>query len=469
MTKEIFVCCKNKETLRFLRAFFHGNSEYSAKFIRNKEFFLNNLSKKKPDALITGPPDEGMKRLQGPKRGFPVIAMLTGNIRDGIRSVMNHNIESYLISPFHKEDLEFKLNTTINRKGLFENICEEKRELETVLELIHLISSSLDPKEVLYFVVSKIAEIISVTRCSIVSIPFEEKRHAYVISTFEDPKIANIKLDLKKYPEIRKSLSTRKTVVIKDALKDPLLKEIRHIIAPLGIRSIVVIPIIFRDEVIGTLFLRTSRSNHTFTEREVRLCSAIARSSANSLYNAFLYEKIENEKSQFEQLAITDYLTGLYNIRYFYHRFAEEFSRAQRYNSHLSCLMVDLDHFKRINDKYGHRTGDIVLSRFAHLLKRHTRKSDVLARYGGEEFIMLLPQTPVKAAEAKAEELRGLIEQHRFREMEKKSRLTVSIGVSSYPIHKIQDKDDIITLADKALYKAKVLGRNTVVLYNSRM
>jgi len=82
---------------------------------------------------------------------------------------------------------------------------------------------------------------------------------------------------------------------------------------------------------------------------------------------------------------------------------------------------------------------------------------------------MLLPQTPVKAAEAKAEELRGLIEQHRFREMEKKSRLTVSIGVSSYPIHKIQDKDDIITLADKALYKAKVLGRNTVVLYNSRM
>ena len=244
-----------------------------------------------------------------------------------------------------------------------------------MVELTHLISSTLDPKEVLYFVVSKIAESINVTRCSILNIPFEERNHVYVISTFEDPRIVNIKLDLKKYPEIRKSLATRKTVVIRDALKDPLLKEVRNIITPLGIRSIVVIPIIFMDVVIGTLLLRTSRSNHTFTEREIRLCTAIANSSSNSLYNAFLYEKTENEKLRFEKLAITDYLTGIYNIRYFYNRFSEEFSRTRRYNLHLSCLMIDIDHFKEVNDKYGHRTGDIVLSEFAHLLKKtHEKK-----------------------------------------------------------------------------------------------
>jgi len=88
------------------------------------------------------------------------------------------------------------------KKGLFESICEEKKDLETLLELIRLISSTLDPRKVLFFVVSKIAKIITkiikVTRCSILSIPFEEKGHAYVISTFEDPKTANIKLDLKK-------------------------------------------------------------------------------------------------------------------------------------------------------------------------------------------------------------------------------------------------------------------------------
>ena len=468
MKKEIFVYDKNKETLQFLREFFRENDEYSAIFVKDKHSLFNRLTRKTPAALIVGSPAE-LGKIRHSNTGCPVIAMLSGDITKGIRSVMKRNVECYLISPFHKEDFEYKLKTAIGKKGLFENIRGEKKDLETVLESIHRISSTLDPKKVLFFVVSRIAEIIDVTRCSIVSIPFEEKKHAYVISTFEDPKIADIRLDLKKYPEIRKSLCTRKTVVIKDALKSPLLKEVRHIIAPLGIRSIVVIPIIFRNKVIGTLFLRTSRSNHTFTEREIRLFTAIASSSANALFNAFLHEKIEKEKSHFEKLALTDYLTGLYNVRYFYHRLAEEFSRTQRYNLHLSCLMIDIDHFKTVNDKYGHRTGDIVLSKFAHLLKKHTRKSDVLARYGGEEFIMLLPQTPVKAAVAKAEELRGLIGKHRFSGMEAKNRLTVSIGVSSYPTHKIKDINDIITLADTALYKAKTAGRNTVVLYNSHM
>jgi len=468
MKREIFVYDRNKETLEFLRGFFRENNEYSAIFIKDTQSLLNKLNKREPDVLVIGSPDE-LRGISYSKIGCPVISLLSGNITKSIRSLMQRNIECYLIGPFHKEDFEYKLKTAISRKGSFENIYREKKDLETVLESIHLISSTLDPKEALYFVVSKIAEIINVTRCSMISIPPEERNHAYVISSSEDPKIVNLRLDLKKYPEIRKALATRKPVVIRDALKDPLLKEVRNIIAPMGILSILVIPIIFRDEVIGTLFLRTSKSNHTFTEREIRLCTAIANSSANPLYNAFLHEKIENEKSHFEKLAITDYLTGLYNIRYFYHRFAEEFSRTRRYKFHLSSLMIDIDHFKDINDKYGHRIGDIVLSKFADLLKKHTRESDVLARYGGEEFIMLLPQTSAQAAVAKAEALRVLIGKHRFSEMEKINRLTVSIGVSSYPTHKIKDKDDLITFADKALYKAKSMGRNIVVLYSSRM
>ncbi|MBI3377727.1 MAG: sensor domain-containing diguanylate cyclase [Nitrospirae bacterium] len=468
MKKELFIYDKNKETLQFLREFFRENNEYSAIFIKDKQALLNRLNKKKPDVLITGNPDE-LKGISRSKIGCPVISMLSGDISKGLRSVMKRKIECYLISPFHREDFEYKLKTTISKKDFFETIHGEKRDLETMLELMHLISSTLDPKEVLYFVVSKIAEIINVTRCSMISIPPEERNHAYVISTFEDPTIVNLKLDLKKYPEIRKSLRTKKTVVIRDASKDPLLKEVRNIIAPLNIRSIVVIPIIFRNEVIGTLFLRTSRSNHTFTEREIRLCTAIANASTNFLCNAFLHEKIENEKSLFEKLAITDYLTGLHNVRYFSHRLAEEFSRAQRYKFHLSCLMIDLDYFKKINDTYGHRTGDVVLTEFAQLLKKHTRKSDVLARYGGEEFIVLLPQTSPQAAVLKAAVLGDFIKKHKFRSIQGKSSLTVSIGVSSYPTHTIKDKDDIITLADTALYKAKAMGRDTVALYNSRM
>lgn len=468
MRNEVLIYDRNKESIGFLRNFFHGNDCYSPTFVKDKQSLFNRLTRKTPAALIVGSPAE-LEKIRHSNTGCPVIAMVSGDINGGIRSAVKCNTECYLISPFHKEDFEYKLKTTISKKGFLETIHGEKKDLETVLESLRRISSTLDPKEVLYFVVSKIAEIINVTRCSIVSIPFEEKRHAYVISTFEDPKIANIKLDLKKYPEIRKSLSTRKPVFIKDALKDPLLKEVRHIIAPLGIRSIVVIPIIFRDEVIGTLILKTSRSNHTFIEREIRLCTAIANSSANSLFNAFLHEKVENEKSQFEKLAITDYLTGLYNVRYFYNCIDGEISRAQRYKLQLSCLMIDIDHFKKINDNYGHRAGDVVLTEFAQLLKKHTRKSDVLARYGGEEFIVLLPQTSPQAAVSKAEALRNFIKKHKFRGIQGKSGLTVSIGISSYPAHAIKNKEDIITLADNALYKAKADGRNRVLLYNSRM
>ncbi|TAL26891.1 MAG: sensor domain-containing diguanylate cyclase [Nitrospirae bacterium] len=461
MGKEIVIYEKNKEGLDFLKDFFKNRDDYAAIFIKDEKSLLKELNKKKASALIAGS-SSGLEKIKPAETGCPVIAMVAGDITNGIRSVMKQGIEIYLISPFHKEDFEHKLRIAVEKKGWIENIYRDKKDLETIVELTYLVSSTLDPKEVLYFVVKKIAELIDVTRCSMISIPCEEKRHAYVVSSFEDPKTTGIKLDLKKYPEIRKALSTRSSVFIEDALKDPLLKEVRPVIAPLGIRSIVVIPVIFRNEVIGTLFLRTSRAGHTFTEREIRLCTAIANAATNALYNAFLYEKLETEKTKLEKFAITDYLTGIYNIRYFYHRLEGEFSRSQRYKAPLSCIMFDIDHFKKINDAYGHRIGDMVLREFAQFVKKHTRKSDVFARYGGEEFIMLLAQTSEKGALAEAERLRYVIKEHRFKSLKNKKAITASIGVVSYPHKKIKTQDDLITFADNALFTAKNSGRDQI-------
>lgn len=461
MGKEIVIYEKNEGSLGFLRNFFKKRNDYSAIFIKDEKSLLGELNKKKAAALIVGSSVKTGK-INLTDTGCPVIAMVAGDITNGIRSIMKRDIDIYLISPFHEEDFEHKLKVAIEKKGWVENICRDKKELETIVDLTYLVSSTLDPKEVLYFVVKKIAELIDVTRCSMISIPCEEKRHAYVISSFEDPKITNIKLELKKYPEIRKALSSRSTVFIKDALKDPLLRKVRPVLAPLGIRSIVVIPVIFRNEVIGTLFLRTSRAGHTFTEREIRLCNAIANAATNALYNAFIYEKLENEKTKLEKFAITDYLTGIYNIRYFYHRLEAEFSRSQRYKAPLSCIMFDIDYFKKVNDTYGHRVGDMVLREFAQFVKKHTRKSDVFARYGGEEFIMLLTQTSDKGAMAEAERLRYVIKEHRFKSLKNKKGITASIGVASYPHKKIKTQDDLITFADNALFAAKNSGRDQI-------
>jgi two-component system cell cycle response regulator len=395
------------------------------------------------------------------------MAIISKDETKGIHSAIKSDVECYLISPFYKEELDQKLKTLIDKSSLIESLYRDRIDLEALLELTSLASSTLNPKEVLYLIVKKISEILKVTRCSMISINAEDQRYAQVLSTFEDPSITNIRLDLEKYPEIRNALSSRKPVIIKDAQKDPLMKEVKDVIAPLGIRSILVIPIFFREEIIGTMLLRTSRANHAFTKREIQLCVALAKASSHALYNAFLFQKLYREKAKLEKLAITDYLTGIYNIRYFYSRLEEEFSRAERYQMPLSCIMLDIDHFKKINDSYGHRIGDFILREFAQIVKRYTRKSDLLARYGGEEFILLLPQTSLKGALIEARRLQKVVREIRFRQLREGQGITVSFGISCFPDKGVKKSDDLINFADNALYKAKEKGRDLIVSHAS--
>jgi diguanylate cyclase (GGDEF)-like protein len=286
-----------------------------------------------------------------------------------------------------------------------------------------------------------------------------------VVATYETPSIDTIKLSLKKYPEIVAALLKKKPVLIKDIATDPIMKSVRDLVTPLGIRSILVLPIIFEEKVIGTLFLRTSRKRVSFTESEIRLLKTISDASANTLYHAFLFAQVEDEKTRLEKLAITDYLTGIYNIRYFYHRIIEEFSRSERYVMPISCLMLDIDYFKKINDTYGHKIGDMVLKEFAQQLKKYTRKIDVLARYGGEEFIIMLPQTSDQGAVIEAERIRNSIKLHKFKSLKYRDGITISIGISSYPNEKITTHDELISAADDALYEAKNSGRDCVIIF----
>lgn len=460
--KEIAVLAKSSTVLLFLERFFKGCKIYKASYFKRPDFFLNHINERPPAAVIA----EGalLDSITAKITKFPTIAVLAGNIGKGVENAISCNVANYVYKPYLERDLEYKLESAILQKYTIEKLGSEMKELEAVVALTQLISSTLDPKELLFRIVKKIADIMPVTRCSIIRADWLN-RSAYVVASFEDPKVAGIRLSLRKYPEIMESLTSKKPVMIKDVSTDPLMASVKKIIEPLGIRSILVIPIFFRDKVIGTLFLRTSRSEHAFSETEVRLLNTIAGASANALYNAFLFEQVEDEKSRLEKLAITDFLTGLYNVRYFYHRIIEEYSRTVRYALPISCLMLDIDHFKKINDVYGHKTGDSVLREFANLLRKRCRKSDVLARYGGEEFILLLPQTPMEGALAEAERLREAVRNHKFRSLKNKGGLTVSVGVSVYPHDRIKTHDDLISFADNALFTAKNRGRNQVAVY----
>lgn len=462
MKEKILIYEKDIKVKKLLKSFFEGRGDSLFEFIDD----IVSLRKKtynKSSSLCLVPAGE-LKRLNSSKLGCPVIATISKNPETGIHDAIRHGADNYLIKPYYKEDLEYKIKSIFDKRNLIDRLKQEAENLQIINEDTQLTSSSLDSHEILYLTVKKISEVIPVTRCSIIRMD-ARKRYAYVVATHEDPNLRNIKLDLNKYPEIRQALNSKDTVIIADIAKDPIMEKVRDVIAPLGIRSIVVIPVLFQREIIGTLFLRTSRGEKAFTENEIKLCAAIANASAHSLYNALLFEKLKDEKARLEKVSITDYLTGIYNARYFYQRLTEEFSRAERYKLTLSCLMLDIDYFKLVNDKYGHQVGDIVLREIAQMLKKLMRSSDLLARYGGEEFIMLLTQTSLEDAITKAETLRTFIEKQKFQKLKGAKGLTVSIGVSSYPVHNIRDSYDLVTCADHALYSAKDSGRNLVGVY----
>lgn len=171
--------------------------------------------------------------------------------------------------------------------------------------------------------------------------------------------------------------------------------------------------------------------------------------------------KIEALQEILKEQAIRDPLTGLFNRRFFENALPKELARAQRNGSPVSFLLIDIDHFKRINDRYGHDAGDLALKRLAEALEPIFRNGDWVIRYGGEEFLAVLPESALEDGRRRAEQIRQVIEKLEFPEKDHAYRLTVSVGVAAYPQHG-RDYNQIFRAVDQALYHAKTAGRNQV-------
>lgn len=175
-----------------------------------------------------------------------------------------------------------------------------------------------------------------------------------------------------------------------------------------------------------------------------------------------LYQTLQEKNRLLREMANRDGLTELYNHRYFQDNLSKDFLRAKRYHDFLSCALLDIDHFKKFNDIYGHQSGDKILSDLARLIEGSIRDSDMCARYGGEEFALVLYHTDEAAAFYLADRIRQSVEKHGFQVTGKILNVTVSIGIATYPNKKISSHAELIKCADQALYRAKGNGRNRV-------
>ena len=216
-------------------------------------------------------------------------------------------------------------------------------------------------------------------------------------------------------------------------------------------KDIVWLPLYIGGVNVGVLMVSSiygfKKADITFLEHAVKELSV-------SLDNARIHRKVN-------ELSLTDELTGLYNRRKMDEVIELEFNKAKRYGNSLSIMILDIDHFKRINDFYGHKTGDTVLSRIGGILKRNIRTIDTAVRYGGEEFVIILPQTDFNGAIISAKKIKNLIRKQNFTQIQ--GEVTVSIGIASLPDENINTVDDILKIADDFLYEAKNSGRNRVI------
>jgi diguanylate cyclase (GGDEF)-like protein len=238
------------------------------------------------------------------------------------------------------------------------------------------------------------------------------------------------------------------------------MKDYRASVLPFSaenIRSIFVVPLIYESKLLG-LFVMSSGKADFLDTFQMELLKVMCNQAATSIANAKLHAEIE-------KLATTDGLTGLFNHRVFQEKLSEELKKLSRYSEPSSLLLADIDFFKKINDTYGHPSGDLVLKEVSKIIREAIRDIDIPARYGGEEFAAILPRTDSKGAMNIAERLRKAVMSASFSSDTSSLKVTLSIGIATTPSD-AKTKEELIEKADQALYYAKHNGRNRSVLWS---
>jgi len=231
--------------------------------------------------------------------------------------------------------------------------------------------------------------------------------------------------------------------------------------AEAGLETPVVIITGQGDEMIASQFIKEGA--YDYLTKDWLSEKSLSRAIMNALEKARLKRDVKEVQNKMAEMSIRDDLTGAYNRRYFMEALEREVSKATRYGNELVLCMLDLDHFKEVNDTYGHPAGDMVLREIGKMLKECVRQSDLICRYGGEEFAVILPSTQLEKARIVCERFRGIVKQHQFQYSSYHINITVSIGVAPFNHSIPESLNDFIAKADEALYQAKAEGRNRVV------
>jgi diguanylate cyclase (GGDEF)-like protein len=319
----------------------------------------------------------------------------------------------------------------------------ERRLAEITAEISQTLVSSMNSREVLYLIVTRISEVFDGSECSIVQLG-EGGQLGKILVKAANPNLRDSPLDLQAYPEIRQASESHELLFLPNAERGG---------TPC---SVVSIPMSVHGVTLGVVHVQFSRVSSLLSESHRRFLRTMTAAGGNAVRNAQLFEEVEHKSR-------TDYLTGLVNHRSFQATLSTELTRARRHGHQLSVMIADIDHLKAINEKLGHVIGDSVIREVAETLRMSCRNADMAARYGGEEYGVILPETPLIEALQVAERIRERINESIYTGV---GHVTVSIGVASYPTDAL-GKDELVRAAERAVLISKNGGRNRVSYFDA--
>ena len=438
------------------------------------ENLLTLVAEERPHLLLLDimmPKVDGLALLERIKederfKDLPVLMLSSMPPEEATVKSLGLGAADFIPKPVRARELFARVEAHLRVGQALAQAREEARSRAAMVDILHEVTDSLKPDEIYHILARRVARVLNISKCSMV-LARSGDRTGLVVAAFENPMLRNLEIELARYPEIERALTTNALVLVSDVATDPLYETERRRWQSEGIpvttRSAVAVPFSMKNREAGVFFLRTSGQDLALTAADAHFAQTVIRTAVAAIEKAYDFETAVLDRRRFEQLALTDSLTGTLNRRAMSDALEAELERARRYNLYLSILIADLDRFKQINDQRGHLAGDAVLRQVGELLRREARSVDIVARYGGEEFVVVMPETTLSGAGIFAERVRRKVEVRDFGEAGGDPlHLTVSIGLASFPNERVTNADSFVALADQALYRAKDGGRNVV-------
>ncbi len=392
----------------------------------------------------------------------PKIVFLDSRLFTGFGPWMKYPLTYFIAEPSSRE-LEYLFKKALREKELLEENSALKdrlatltRELDFFDEVSKTLTSTLELNDILTTIMKKSRKLIKADTWSILLLDEGTGELVFEKITGRKEDNSKRKVRLKIGEGIAGWVAQEGTpVVVPDVSIDKRFCSRVDKEAGDKTKSLMCVPIRSKGNILGVLEIVSKNSGAAFTKEDLDLIMRLVDRAALAIERAALYQKMA-------ELSITDDLTKLFNTRYLNRTLEIEITRSNRHKSSLSLIFMDIDHFKVINDNYGHLVGSKLLVEMGQLLIKSLRAIDIVARYGGDEFVIVLPQTVPASAVQIAERIRKGIEQNIFLKKDGYSlRLTASFGVASYP-ESARSKEDLLRIADEAMYRVKYQTRNGV-------